>query len=316
MCCGTAQNSYKTLAGLRIVLADGTCSTRATRPAARLCAAHKPDELVQGLAELGRSVREDESAGRAHPPQVPAEEHHRLRPECAGGLHRPDRHAGPPDDRLRRHAGLHQRGHLHTVEEHAHKASALDPLRPPGNRVQRRDPAQAQPGGAVELLDRASLRAVQAKPGMPAGLRRTARRRRGAAGRGARGHGRGAAVKIDAIAEVLQGTPLAAPLRFTTDAAESAALWNVRKGIFPAVGAVRRTGTTVIIEDVAFPVERLAEAVQDLQRLLRRVRLPRGHRLRPRAGRQPALRLHAGLRPTRPRSTATAASWTWCANWW
>ncbi len=55
-----------------------------------------------------------------------------------------------------------------------------------------------------------------------------------------------------------------------TDAAESAALWNVRKGMFPAVGAMRPTGTTVIIEDVAFPVERLAEATLDLQQLLQR----------------------------------------------
>src|SRR5678815_4634554 len=50
----------------------------------------------------------------------------------------------------------------------------------------------------------------------------------------------------------------------------AAALWNVRKGMFPAVGAVRPTGTTVIIEDVAFPIERLAEATLDLQRLLQR----------------------------------------------
>jgi FAD/FMN-containing dehydrogenase len=38
--------------------------------------------------------------------------------------------------------------------------------------------------------------------------------------------------------------------------------------MFPSVGAVRRTGTTVIIEDVAFPVARLAPAT-DLQALLR-----------------------------------------------
>ena len=42
----------------------------------------------------------------------------------------------------------------------------------------------------------------------------------------------------------------------------------MRKGIFPAVGAVRVTGTTVIIEDVAFPVEHLAAATMDLQHLL------------------------------------------------
>jgi D-lactate dehydrogenase len=42
----------------------------------------------------------------------------------------------------------------------------------------------------------------------------------------------------------------------------------VRKGTFPSVGAVRATGTTVIIEDVAFPVDRLADATLDLQALL------------------------------------------------
>jgi D-lactate dehydrogenase len=39
--------------------------------------------------------------------------------------------------------------------------------------------------------------------------------------------------------------------------------------MFPSVGAMREVGTTVIIEDVAFPVPRLAEATLDLQRLLR-----------------------------------------------
>lgn len=35
MCCGTAQNSYHTLAGLRLLLADGTVWTARTRPASR-----------------------------------------------------------------------------------------------------------------------------------------------------------------------------------------------------------------------------------------------------------------------------------------
>ena len=59
------------------------------------------------------------------------------------------------------------------------------------------------------------------------------------------------------------------PVRFSTDPAECARYWNVRKGMFPSVGAMRKTGTTVIIEDVAFPVERLADATRDLQALLR-----------------------------------------------
>ena len=45
--------------------------------------------------------------------------------------------------------------------------------------------------------------------------------------------------------------------------------WKVRKGAFPSVGAMRRAGTTVIIEDVAFPIESLAAATLDLQALMR-----------------------------------------------
>jgi FAD/FMN-containing dehydrogenase len=41
-------------------------------------------------------------------------------------------------------------------------------------------------------------------------------------------------------------------------------LWAIRKDTFPAVGAVRKTGTTVIIEDVTFPVEQLAIGVNRL----------------------------------------------------
>ncbi|MGC3474331.1 FAD-linked oxidase C-terminal domain-containing protein, partial [Pseudomonas aeruginosa] len=44
-------------------------------------------------------------------------------------------------------------------------------------------------------------------------------------------------------------------------------LWRIRKDTFPALGAVRETGTTVIIEDDTFPVERLAEGVNRLNEL-------------------------------------------------
>ena len=104
---------------------------------------------------------------------------------------------------------------------------------------------------------------------MPEGLRALPGRRRGPAGGDARGDGGALAVKIDVIASRARRPSLSlAPLRFATDPAEAAALWNVRKGMFPAVGAMRPTGTTVIIEDVAFPIERLAEATLDLQKLL------------------------------------------------
>ncbi|MDO6568965.1 FAD-binding and (Fe-S)-binding domain-containing protein [Alteromonas sp. 1_MG-2023] len=58
-----------------------------------------------------------------------------------------------------------------------------------------------------------------------------------------------------------QGHPLQ---DFTAEASIIEKLWNIRKGLFPAVGAVRPTGTTVIIEDVAFPLESLADGLNSL----------------------------------------------------
>src|ERR1035438_1905680 len=63
------------------------------------------------------------------------------------------------------------------------------------------------------------------------------------------------------------GLKLVEPPLFTHEAAERAMLWKIRAGMFPSVGSVRKSGTTVIIEDVAFPIERLADATLDLTKL-------------------------------------------------
>src|SRR5690606_39021369 len=57
---------------------------------------------------------------------------------------------------------------------------------------------------------------------------------------------------------------------FSEDPAVYNQLWRIRKDTFPAVGAVRKIGTTVIIEDVTFPVEQLAEGVNRLLELFDR----------------------------------------------
>ena len=66
------------------------------------------------------------------------------------------------------------------------------------------------------------------------------------------------------------------PAEFTSDPLQQARLWKVRKGMFPAVGAVRKRGTSVIFEDIAVPPDVLAPAVLDLQGLFRRHRYEDG----------------------------------------
>ena len=123
---------------------------------------------------------------------------------------------------------------------------------------------------ALEVMDRAAIRSVQGQPGIPPSLSRLS------------DDAAGLLVEFQAAEESLRpsleeaalstlaGLRLLEPAGFTHAPGEQAALWKVRQGMFPSVGAARRRGTTVLIEDVAFPVDRLAEAVVDLRALFAR----------------------------------------------
>jgi D-lactate dehydrogenase len=122
----------------------------------------------------------------------------------------------------------------------------------------------------IELMDRASLRSVESKPGMRADL---ASLPQSAAALLIEFHS--ATFEADQLNRLaaersVQSLALLVPALLTGEAAEQAQLWSIRKGLFPSVGAVRARGTSVIIEDVAFPVERLAEAATDLKALFKR----------------------------------------------
>jgi D-lactate dehydrogenase len=267
MCCGTAQNSYQTLAGVRVVLADGTVvDTRDAGSRAALRITH--GEFVQALDKLACATRSDAV--------LSARIRHKFRMKNTTGysLNALVDFTDPID--VLAHLMIGSEGTLgfiseityRTVPEHPHKATALilfDDLAAACRAVTR---LAREPVDAVELADRAALRSVEDKPGLPAALRRVGP---GGAALLVETRAPDAAALAAQIAQVeaaLAGIATLEPVAFSTDPAECARLWNVRKGMFPSVGAMRATGTTVIIEDVAFPVDRLADATLDLQRLL------------------------------------------------
>ncbi len=123
---------------------------------------------------------------------------------------------------------------------------------------------------ALEIMDRASLRSVENQAGVPPSLRNLPE---GAAGllvefQSADEDERAELEKV--AADAIGGLQLHEPARFTHVATEQALLWKIRAGMFPSVGSVRKSGTTVIIEDVAFPIEALADAAHDLTGLFRK----------------------------------------------
>ncbi|RZK41755.1 MAG: FAD-binding oxidoreductase [Pedobacter sp.] len=120
---------------------------------------------------------------------------------------------------------------------------------------------------AVELMDRASLRSIELMKGVPDIIRTLP--------------DTAAALLVEYQGNTIDELNLKAnkflaispslslyetPI-FTQDPVEQAFLWKVRKGMFPSVGSVRASGTTVILEDIAVPVSQLGDAILELQDL-------------------------------------------------
>ena len=123
---------------------------------------------------------------------------------------------------------------------------------------------------ALEVMDWAALKSVEHQPGVPESLARLPAEAAGLLVEFQAAEERSRPSLEAAARTGLERVQLLAPARFTHAASEQAALWKVRQGMFPSVGAARRRGTTVLIEDVAFPVDRLADAVVDLRALFAR----------------------------------------------
>ncbi|WP_193073513.1 FAD-binding and (Fe-S)-binding domain-containing protein [Pseudomonas sp. FME51] len=269
MCCGTAQNSYNTLAGMRLVLADG--SVLDTEDAASVAAFHQTHApLLDGLAELGRQTRADTALAER------IRHKYRLKNTTGLSLNALVDFDEPLD--ILTHLMVGSEGTLgfissvtyDTVPDHPHKATALLVF-PDVETCCRAVPVlKQQPVSAVELLDRRSLRSVQDMLGMPEWVRDLSAN---ACALLVESRAASAALLDEQVVRVMAAVslfPREKQVDFSTDPLVCNQLWRIRKDTFPAVGAVRATGTTVIIEDVTFPVEMLAEGVNRLLALFDR----------------------------------------------
>ena len=265
MCCGVVYNAYHTLDSLVFLLADGTLVDTSRPDADERLRRDRPD-VHAGLLRLRDETRAD---------AVLAE---RIRAKFARkqttaySLNALVDHDTPAQ--ILAHLMIGSEGTLgfwaeatlRTVPELPERATALvyfAELTDAGAAVA---PLAAAGAVALEIMDAASLRSQ-------ADERRTfAIDDRSAAllveFRGADPAALAAAVRRGE--EALVGYRLLAPAGFTTDPAARDAHWHLRKGLFPAVGGMRASGTAVLMEDVVVPVERLPEAIADLQALFQR----------------------------------------------
>ncbi|KPP99415.1 FAD-binding and (Fe-S)-binding domain-containing protein [Marinobacter sp. HL-58] len=266
MCCGTAQNTYHTLASMRMVLADGAVVDTEDYASVKVFRESHAGLLAK-LEQLASETRANtELADRIR-------HKYRLKNTTGLSLNALVDYSDPMD--ILTHLMVGSEGTLgfvssvtyNTVPDYPNKATGLLVFTNADSCCRAAALLRSQPVDAVELLDRRSLRSVQDKPGLPEWI-----------------HGLSddaCALLIETrapdqnllqeqlvqIKAALADFPVEQKVDFTTDPKVSELLWAIRKGTFPAVGAVRPTGTTVIIEDVTFPLDQLAEGVKRLQDL-------------------------------------------------
>jgi D-lactate dehydrogenase len=269
MCCGTAKNSYQTVAAMRIIFADGTVldtSDDTSKQAFRQSHAR----LLSDISALAMYAKSNTSLAER------IRKKYKMKNTTGYSINALIDFSDPFD--IIEHLMIGSEGTLgfisevllKTVIEYPDRASSLMIFPDIEKACMAVSLLKETPVSAVELIDRAGLRSVEKEKGMEeflmnlksdvcALLVETV-----AAGRDELNG------NIELIKRAIDSVPSETEIQFTQIPSEYQKLWKIRKGLFPSAGAMRKTGTTVIIEDVAFPVPQLANATLDLQKILKK----------------------------------------------
>ncbi|SET24963.1 FAD-binding and (Fe-S)-binding domain-containing protein [Thalassotalea agarivorans] len=268
MCCGVKHNSYHTVKDMTIVFADGSLlDTSNIESIGQFKHQHKA--LVASIEALAQQVKHDKALSQL------ISHKYRLKNTTGYGINALRDFSDGID--IIKHLLVGSEGTLgfiadvtyHTVDDPQHKATGLFVFNDIEAACAQIPKLAAFDVNAVELLDKRSLMAVKHHHIMPENIEALAED--------------GAALLIElsgdnakqlkqVIGEVnalfdINKSALFETIAFTTDPQLYQQLWNIRKGTFPAVGANRASDTTVIIEDVSFPLADLAAGVKALHQL-------------------------------------------------
>jgi D-lactate dehydrogenase len=266
MCCGVAQNSYHTLDSIRVVLHDGSVLDTSDDDSIKSFSTTHT-QLLKQLNNLAVATRNNNELSQL------INHKYRLKNTTGYAINSLTDFENPID--ILAHLMIGSEGTLgfissltyNTVIEHKYRASSIVFFPDMRTTCQAVTALANADVSAVELMDRRALASVSDMPGLPDFIQ-----------------GLGADVgallietraanqalldkQVTELELLLANFEQSNAIKFTDVTSEYSQLWAIRKGTFPAVGAVRETGTTVIIEDVAFPVDQLADAVAKLQAL-------------------------------------------------
>ena len=265
MCCGTSENSYKTIADIRIILPDGTVLDTAD---AASCEAFRRShaDFLAGISAIAADIAADpELAARIR-------RKYKIKNTTGYSLNAFVDFSDPID--IVKHLVIGSEGTLafisdityNTVVDHKYKALAMITYTNIALACEAVQILKKQGlVSAVELIDRTGVRSVDQTPGIPEFLKTIGPESCVILAETRAASAEDLDARVKAITEGIASVPTELPFAFTTDAREQATMWKLRKEMLPTVAGLRRSGTTAIIEDICFPIEHLAEATVRLR---------------------------------------------------
>ncbi|MDP1816424.1 MAG: FAD-binding and (Fe-S)-binding domain-containing protein [Leadbetterella sp.] len=269
MCCGVAQNSYHTIKYIRFILPNGKVySTENPDDYPRFN--EENEHLYQEINDLRQQILRNEVL------KLKIRDKYKTKNTVGYALNAFVDYENPMD--IFAHLLIGGEGTLafiaeavmNTVIDFPHKSTGLLYFKDIFSACQAIEPLIACGAMMVELMDRASLRSVQDMDGMPDIVKTLPTEAAALLVEFQENSEENLDQTVARFIQQLSGFYLIEEPQFTKDAKQQAFYWKVRKGLFPAVGAVRASGTTVILEDVAFPVAHLGQAIIDIQGLFQK----------------------------------------------
>ena len=273
MCCGVKDNSYHTLVDIRLVFADGSVLDTSDQDS-KINFINEHQSQLNRLSLLADKIKSS--------PELLAKVQHkyRLKNTTGYGINALVDFDDPVD--MLSHLIIGSEGTLAFISDITYRTIEINPCKAVGLYLFDNTDTACQVVNqlaqlnvdAVEIMDAGALQSVEAKLAALFSSSNTS-------GNSIGTNNTGLLIEISAknptqLSEYVGNASAAISAEqqhllpsftFTQDTTVAAGLWSLRKGMFPAVGAKRALGTTVVIEDVAVPLELLSQGMSDLQQL-------------------------------------------------